>query len=210
MSSHVSEQIVNPCGSEQHPLEVRRRIVVGVSGASGAALGLACLDQLRALDVESCLVLTHGAELTIKQELGMDPDEFAAHADTVFDNANIGAAIASGTFKTDGMIVAPASMKTVAGIASGYSENLLLRAADVTLKERRPLVLMARESPLSAIHLDNMARLARIPGVVIMPPVLTFYNGPISIDDMVHHIACKALDVFGLEPENFRRWNPGQ
>lgn len=196
--------------SDQRPKPSCRRIVVGVSGASGAVLGLACLDQLRALDVESCLVLTHGAELTIKQELGMDPDEFATHADVVFDNANIGAAIASGTFKTDGMIVAPASMKTVAGIASGYSENLLLRAADVTLKERRPLVLMARESPLSAIHLDNMARLARIPGVVIMPPVLTFYNGPTSIDDMVHHIACKALDVFGLEPENFRRWNPGQ
>ncbi len=194
--------------SGQHPQSTRRRIVVGVSGASGAALGLACLDQLRALDVESCLVLTRGAELTIKQELGMEPDEFAAHADMVFDNANIGAAIASGTFKTDGMIVAPASMKTVAGIASGYSENLLLRAADVTLKERRPLVLMARESPLSAIHLDNMARLARIPGVVIMPPVMTFYNKPTAIDDMVHHIACKALDVFGLEPANFRRWNP--
>lgn len=184
----------------------RRRIVVGVSGASGAALGLACLDRLRDLDVESCLVLTHGAELTIAQELGMDVAEFAAHADVVFDNANIGAAIASGTFKTEGMIVAPASMKTVAGIASGYSENLLLRAADVTLKERRPLVLMARESPLSAIHLDNMARLARIPGVVIMPPVLTFYNGPATIDDMVHHMVCKALDVFGLEAEGFRRW----
>ena len=156
--------------------------------------------------MESCLTLTHGAELTISQELDMSVEEFCRHADTVFDNANIGAAIASGTFKTDGMIVAPASMKTVAGIASGYSDNLLLRAADVTLKERRPLVLMARESPLSAIHLDNMARLARIPGVVIMPPVLTFYNHPEAISDMVHHIVCKALGVFDLEPDGFRRW----
>lgn len=184
-----------------------RRIVVGVSGASGAALGLACLEELAKTEVESCLVLTHGAELTIRHELGMDVDEFTAHADRVFDNADIGAAIASGTFKTAGMIVAPCSMKTVAGIASGYSENLLLRAADVTLKERRPLVLMARESPLSAIHLDNMARLARVPGVVLMPPVLTFYNRPGSIEDMVHHIVCKALDVFGLECPDFKRWS---
>jgi len=184
-----------------------RRVVVGVSGASGAALGLACLDELAKTEVESCLVLTHGAELTIGQELGMSVEEFSAHADRTFDNANIGAAIASGTFKTDGMIVAPCSMKTVAGIASGYSENLLLRAADVTLKERRPLVLMARESPLNAIHLDNMARLARIPGVVLMPPVLTFYNRPDTIDDMVHHIVCKALDVFGIECAGFRRWS---
>lgn len=188
-------------------MDGRKRIVVGVSGASGAALGLACLDRLHDLDVESCLVLTHGAELTIEQELGMSVEEFSSHADTVFDNGNVGAAIASGTFRTAGMIVAPCSMKTVAGIASGYSENLLLRAADVTLKERRPLVLLARESPLSAIHLDNMARLARIPGVVVMPPVLTFYNRPEGIDDMVHHIVCKALDVFDLECPGFQRWS---
>lgn len=191
--------------------EGARRIVVGVSGASGAALGLACLMRLRELGVETCLVLTQGAELTIEQELGMAVEEFSAHAHTVFDNANVGAAIASGTFRTDGMIVIPASMKTVAGIAGGYSENLLLRAADVTLKERRPLVLVARESPLSPIHLDNMARLARIPGVTIMPPVLTFYNHPATLDDMVHHIVCKALDVFEMECAGFRRWcpNPG-
>lgn len=182
------------------------RIVVGVSGASGAALGLACLDGLRAAGVESALVLTRGAELTIEHELGMSAAEFAAHADTVYDNKNIGAAIASGTYPVDGMIVAPCSMKTLAGIASGYSDNLLLRAADVQMKEQRRLVLMVRETPFNPIHIDNMARLARVPGVMLMPPLLTFYNGPQTVEDMVHHIACKALGAFGIECEGFRRW----
>lgn len=183
-----------------------QRIVVGVSGASGAALGLAVLDALRAVGMESHLVLTRGAELTIEQELSMGVEEFCSHADVVHDNRNIGASIASGTFKTAGMIVSPCSMKTLGGIASGYSENLLLRAADVTMKERRPLVLMVRETPLNPIHIDNMQRLVRIPGVVLLPPLLTFYNGSQTVDQMVHHIACKALDVFGIEPEGFRRW----
>lgn len=186
-----------------------RRIVVGVSGASGAALGLTCLDCLRDTDVESHLVLTRGAELTIAQELGMSADEFAAHADVVHDNANIGASIASGTYPVDGMIVAPCSMKTLAGIANGFSENLLLRAADVQLKEQRRLVLMVRETPFSAIHVDNMARLARVPGVMLMPPLLTFYNGPQTVDDMVHHIAAKALAAFGVECAGYRRWCGG-
>ena len=183
-----------------------RRIIVGVSGASGAALGLECLDCLRKADVESALVLTHGAEITITQELDMTVDEFASHADVVYDNVNIGAAIASGTYPVDGMIVAPCSMKTLAGIASGYSDNLLLRAADVQMKEQRRLVLMARETPLSAIHIDNMQRVARVPGVMIMPPMITFYNGPTALDDMVHHMAAKALDAFGIECGDFRRW----
>lgn len=147
-----------------------RRIVVGVSGASGAALGLAVLDGLRAAGVESHLVLTRGAELTIEQELSIGVDGFCSHVDVVYNNRNIGAAIASGTFKTAGMIVSPCSMKTLAGVASGYSENLLLRAADVTMKERRPLVLMVRETPFNSIHVDNMQRLVRIPGVVLLPP----------------------------------------
>lgn len=184
----------------------QKRLVIGVSGASGAALGLACLDGLRSTGVESHLVFTHGAKLTVEQELGMTMDEFASHADVVYDNRNIGAAIASGTYKTLGMIVAPCSMKTLAGIACGYSENLLLRAADVTMKEQRPLVLMVRETPFSAIHVDNMARLARVPGVRLMPPMITCYNGAATVDDMVHHIACKALDVFGVECAGFRRW----
>ena len=128
-----------------------RRIVVGVSGASGAALGLECLKCLRQAGAESALVVTRGGEITIEQELGMTLDEFACYADVVYDNKNIGAAIASGTYPVDGMIVAPCSMKTLAGIASGYSENLLLRAADVQMKEQRRLVLMVRE--LSLIHI---------------------------------------------------------
>ena len=186
---------------------VPHRVVVGVSGASGSVLGLECLKCLKSAGIESHLVLTRGAQITIKQELGMEPEEYASFADVVYDNKNIGAAIASGTFKTMGMIVAPCSMKTLAGIASGYSENLLLRAADVQMKEQRPLVLMARETPLSPIHLDNMARLSRVPGVRIMPPMMTFYNGPEGLNDMVRHIAAKALDVFGVECDGFKRWS---
>lgn len=137
----------------------------------------------------------------------MTLDEFACHADVVYDNKNIGAAIASGTYPVDGMIVAPCSMKTLAGIASGYSENLLLRAADVQMKEQRRLVLMVRETPFSAIHVDNMARLARVPGVMLMPPMLTFYNGPATLDDAVHHIAAKALEAVGVSCANYKRWS---
>lgn len=185
----------------------RRRIVVGVSGASGAALGLACLKLLRNAGIESHLVMTRGAQMTIEQELDMDPGEFASFADVVYENQNIGSAIASGTFPVDGMIVAPCSMKTLAGIANGYSENLLLRAADVQMKEQRRLVLMVRETPFNAIHVDNMARISHIPGVMLMPPMMTFYNGPATSDDMVHHMACKAVAAFGIEPENYRRWS---
>ena len=135
-----------------------RRIVVGVSGASGAALGLECLKCLRQAGAESALVVTRGGEITIEQELGMTLDEFACYADVVYDNKNIGAAIASGTYPVDGMIVAPCSMKTLAGIASGYSENLLLRAADVQMKEQRRLVLMVRETPFSYAHVFPYSR----------------------------------------------------
>ena len=169
-----------------------RRIVVGVSGASGATLGLECLKCLRQAGAESALVVTRGGEITIEQELGMTLDEYATHADVVYDNKNIGAAIASGTYPVDGMIVAPCSMKTLAGIASGYSDNL---------------VLMVRETPFSAIHVDNMARLARVPGVMLMPPMLTFYNGPVTLDDAVHHIAAKALEAVGVSCANYKRWS---
>ena len=185
----------------------RKRIVVGVSGASGSLLGLECLKCMREAGAESHLVVSRGAEVTIKQELSMTLDEFMSYGDVVYDNRNIGASIASGTFPIDGMIVAPCSMKTLAGIASGYSENLLLRAADVQMKEQRRLVLMVRETPFSAIHVDNMARLARVPGVMLMPPMLTFYNGPATLDDAVHHIAAKALEAVGVSCANYKRWS---
>ncbi len=183
-----------------------KRVVVGVSGASGSLLGLECLKCLREAGAESHLVVSRGAEITINQELDMSFNEFCEHADVVYDNRNIGASIASGTFPVEGMIVAPCSMKTLAGIANGYSENLLLRAADVQMKEQRRLVLMARETPFSPIHIDNMQRLCRVPGVMIMPPMLTFYNGPSTLDDMVHHMACKALATFGIECAGYKRW----
>ena len=160
-----------------------RRIVVGVSGASGAALGLECLKCLRQAGAESALVVTRGGEITIEQELGMTLDEFATHADVVYDNKNIGAAIASGTYPVDGMIVAPCSMKTLAGIASGYSDNLLLRAADVQMKEQRRLVLMVRETPLHLAHLRNMVAVTEMGGIVC-PPLPAFYLRPQTVEDV--------------------------
>ena len=183
-----------------------KRIIVGVSGATGAQLGLECLKCLREAGAESALVLTRGAELTIEYEMDISAEEFASYADVVYDNRNVGAAIASGSYPVDGMIVAPCSMKTLAGIANGYSDNLLLRAADVQIKEQRRLVLMVRETPLSAIHVDNMATLARVPGVMLMPPMLTFYNGPQTVDDMVHHIVAKALGAVGVDCAGYKRW----
>ena len=183
-----------------------KRVIVGVSGATGAQLGLECLKCLRQAGAESALVLTRGAELTIEYEMDISAEEFASYADVVYDNRNVGAAIASGSYPVDGMIVAPCSMKTLAGIANGYSDNLLLRAADVQIKEQRRLVLMVRETPLSAIHVDNMATLARVPGVMLMPPMLTFYNGPQTVDDMVHHIVAKALGAVGVDCAGYKRW----
>ncbi|MCD8014771.1 MAG: UbiX family flavin prenyltransferase [Lachnospiraceae bacterium] len=153
-----------------------KRIVVGISGASGFPLAVCLLKELKKIpEVETHLVFTYGAELTAKQESGMDAVQIRALADVCYENSNIGAAIASGTFLTEGMIILPCSMKTVSGIAHGFSENLLLRAADVTIKERRNLVLAVREMPLSPIHLENMLTLSRLQNVYIMPPMVTYY-----------------------------------
>jgi 4-hydroxy-3-polyprenylbenzoate decarboxylase len=183
-----------------------KRLVVGMSGASGAMLAIELLKAMQDQpDWETHLVISRGAEETIRQETSYSVAEVAALAAQVYDNRNVGANIASGTFRTEGMVIVPCSMKTVAGVASGYSENLLLRAADVTIKERRNLVLLARESPLSPIHLRNMLYLSEH-GVSILPPMLTFYNRPDTIDDMVHHIIGKILNVFGIEHRHFKRW----
>lgn len=184
----------------------KKRIVVGMSGASGAVLGIELLQILKENpDYETHLVISGGAELTIAQETEYTGDEVKCLADKVHDIKNIGASIASGTFETAGMIIVPCSMKTVAGVVSGYSDNLLLRAADVTIKERRTLVVVARESPLSVIHLRNMLELART-GAVIMPPMVTYYNKPLSLQDMNHHIIGKILSKFGIEIPGFKRW----
>lgn len=184
---------------------MKQRIVVGISGASGAPLALALLKALRQANVETHVVVSRGGEMTLRQECGVGMEEIERLADVVYDNGNIGAAIASGSFRTAGMIVAPCSMKTVAGIHSGYSDNLLLRAADVALKERRKLVLVARETPLSTIHLRNLYELSQM-GAMILPPMLSFYHHPDSIDAAVNHVVGKILDSFALELPDFHRW----
>lgn len=184
----------------------KKRLVVGVSGASGSLLALDVLRELRRLGGwETHVVVSESALLTLRHELPDCEDELRSLADFCHANDRMCAPIASGSFKTAGMVVVPCSMKTLAGINSGYSENLLLRAADVTLKERRPLVLAVRETPLSPIHLRNMTELSAI-GAVIMPPMMTFYSRPESIQDMVRHFTGKILDCFGIEADCYRRW----
>ena len=185
---------------------MQKNIVVGVSGASGIPIAVSVLKTLKEHpDYRTLMVLTEGALLTLSYESDYTEEEFLALADETFDLHDVGASIASGTFQTEGMIIVPCSMKTVAGIATGYSDNLLLRAADVTLKERRPLVLVAREAPLNKIHLRNMTELSNA-GAIIIPPVLTYYNKPKTIQDMTDHIAGNALGVFGSVARSCNRW----
>lgn len=183
------------------------RIVVGISGASGTHLACRFVEALKAhADCEVHVVATDSARLTASYE---EPERFEAAlalADCVHDNASLGQAIASGTFRTCGMVVIPCSMKTVAGIASGFSDNLLLRAADVTLKEQRQLVLVARETPLNAIHLRNLGTLAAIPSVCLLPPMMTYYHKPKTIDDMEDQIIGKIFDRFGWDYPPLSRW----
>lgn len=184
----------------------KRRIVVGVSGASGSALAFRLLEELRLHgECEIHLVTSKSAERTMELESDRNIFELQCLADYTHDYDNVGASIASGTFPTEGMVIVPCSMKTLAGIAHGYSDNLLLRAADVTIKERRPLILIARETPLSRIHLNNMVTLAEY-GAVIMPPMMTHYNKPQSIADMEQHIVGKILHEFGMQASHFKRW----
>lgn len=186
----------------------KKRLIVGVSGASGSLLALDLLRQLRRLTHwETHVVITPCARHTLAHEIPDSPDCLDKLADFLYDPENIGAKIASGSFRTDGMVVVPCSMKTLAGIHSGYSDNLLLRAADVTIKENRPLVLSVRESPLSPIHLRNMHQLAEI-GVRILPPMLAFYSQPATVEEMIRQYTGKILDIFHEEPEDYKRW-PG-
>jgi len=184
----------------------KKRIIVGVSGASGMPVAVALLEALRLFpDWETHLILSRGAEQTLRCETDLAPDVVRTLADCSHDPEDTGAAVASGTFRTEGMVIVPCSMKSLAGIACGYADNLLLRAADVCLKERRLLALAVRETPLHAVHLANMERLARM-GVVIMPLMMSFYARPSCMEDMTRHMAGKILDVFGLALPGFRRW----
>jgi 4-hydroxy-3-polyprenylbenzoate decarboxylase len=181
------------------------RIVVGITGASGAIFGIRALQALNQLSIETHLILSRWARTTIATETGYEIEKVEALASSVYHHDNQAAAISSGSFKTDGMIIAPCSMKTLAAIRIGYSDGLICRAADVVLKERRKLVLLARESPFSEIHLENMLALTRM-GAVIFPPVPAFYNHPKTLDDAIHHIVGRLLDQFGLDTPDMARW----
>ena len=182
-----------------------KRLIIGMSGASGAPLTVELLRQLhdRCPEVETHLIVTKGGEMTLAQETGMALAEIQKLASICHSNSNIGAAPASGSFKSMGMIVAPCSMKTVAGVVSGYSDNLLLRAADVMMKERRKLVLVAREAPLSTVHLRNLYEASQL-GAVILPPMLTYYNGPQSLDDCTRHTVNRILSQFDLDEGSYQ------
>ena len=183
-----------------------QRLVVGISGASGVTYGVRVLDALRELGVESHLVVTRAALLTLSQETDLTPDDLTGRADVVHKLADVGATIASGSFRTLGMIVAPCSVRTMSEIATGVTSNLLTRAADVVLKERRPLVLMVRETPFHLGHLRTMTALTEM-GAIIAPPLPAFYARPSSIEDIVDQSVGRALDLFGLDWSAVRRWD---
>jgi 4-hydroxy-3-polyprenylbenzoate decarboxylase len=181
------------------------RLVVGISGASGVVYGLRALDACRELGVESHLVLSKSAALTLSQETEFSVAQVNEKADVVHRVGDVGAAIASGSYRTLGMIVAPCSVRTMSEIATGVTASLLTRAADVTLKERRPLVLMVRETPLHLGHLRTLTRLAEM-GAVIAPPLPAFYAKPQSIAEMVDQSVGRAFDLFGLSWRPVKRW----
>jgi 4-hydroxy-3-polyprenylbenzoate decarboxylase len=175
-----------------------RRLIIGMTGSTGAIFGVRMLEALKASDVESHLIISKWAQRTLEQVRGL--------ANVVHSPGDMGASISSGSFKTDGMVVMPCSVRTLGCIASGYGEHLVHRAADVVLKERRRLVLVVRETPLSEVHLENMLKLARM-GVSIVPPVPAFYNHPQTIDDIVHHIVARVLDQFDIPAPFAKRWD---
>jgi 4-hydroxy-3-polyprenylbenzoate decarboxylase len=181
------------------------RLIVGITGASGAIYGQTALKALRLIGVETHLVISRSAQITIAHELKIKVPELSALADVVHRVDDIGAAISSGSFTTMGMLVAPCSIRTLAEIASGVTSSLLTRAADVVLKERRRLVLMVRETPLHLGHLRSMTQVTEM-GAIVMPPVPAFYGCPVTIDDIVNHSVGRALDLFGLDNALAPRW----
>ena len=188
----------------------RQRLIIGVSGSSAPQLAWTTLRALRGHpDIETHLVISRGADKTIQLEMGAERSDFEALADVCYDPGDLGAAISSGSFHTIGMVVVPCSMKTLATIAAGASSDLLTRAADVCLKERRRLVLVARETPLNLIHIRNMETVT-LAGATVLPPVPAFYHQPETIDDLLRQTAGKVLDQFGISHQLFRRWDGEQ
>ncbi|WLI89159.1 UbiX family flavin prenyltransferase [Massilia sp. R2A-15] len=183
-----------------------RRLVIAITGATGAVYGVRLLQHLAATPgIETHLVISDAASLTLHQEVGMQRRDVEALAHVVHKNRDVGAAIASGSFQSDGMVVAPCSMKTLASVAHGLSDNLIARAADVVLKERRRLVLMVRETPFNLAHLRNMTAVTEMGGI-IFPPLPSFYHRPATIDEMVDHTVARVIDLFGIEHALAPRW----
>ncbi len=186
-----------------------RRIVVAISGASGAIYGIKALEMLRAVDdIESHLIMSSAGKMTVSVETDLTPADVEMLADHVHGSRDIAAPISSGSYKTAGMIVAPCSIKSLSAIANSYSADLIARAADVTLKERRPLVLLVRETPLHLGHLRLMER-ATESGALIYPPVPAYYNDPTSLDDVVTHTVGRALEHLGVAVDDLHRWHGG-
>ena len=186
--------------------ESSRRLIIGISGASGVIYGVRLLEALKPLPVETHLVMSRTAEVTLAYETKLKVAAVRELADVAHDVDDLAASISSGSFRTMGMIVAPCSMRSLGEIAHGISSNLLTRAADVVLKERRKLVLLVRETPLHAIHLRNMATLAEM-GAIIAPPVPAFYNRPETLDDVIDHTVGRSLDLFDLDSGKVKRWS---
>jgi 4-hydroxy-3-polyprenylbenzoate decarboxylase len=182
-----------------------KRIVVGISGASGVTYGVRLLGLLKKTDYETHLIISDAGRLNIKIETDFQPEEVEAMADYVYENKDMAAALASGSFLTDGMVVVPCTIKTLSGIANSYNENLLVRAADVTLKEKRKLVLVVRETPLHKGHLRLMT-LAADMGAHILPPIPSFYHQPKTIEDIIDQTIGKIFDYLGIEHDLFKRW----
>src|SRR5512143_3916924 len=181
------------------------RLVIGLTGSSGTIYGLRMLEVLKQCKVDVHLIMTEWAKKCLALETDYDFKHVRSLAEHYSDDSNMAASVSSGTYKTDGMIIIPCSMKTLSSIANGYEETLVARAAGVTMKESRKLVIVPRETPLTSIHLENMLKLARI-GVVILSAMPGFYNRPKSIDEIINHVIGKCLDQFGIEHNLFKRW----
>jgi 4-hydroxy-3-polyprenylbenzoate decarboxylase len=194
------------CAAENTTVDEPKRLIVGITGASGTIYGIRLLERLRRLDVETHLVLSRWGARTLLHETSYTVEQVQRLATESYTSTDQGAPISSGSFVTMGMIVLPCSVKTLAAVAHGYGESLIPRAADVVLKERRRLVLGVREAPLHEIHLENMLRLARM-GAIISPPVPAFYNHPPTIDALVDHTVTRMLDLFGLHTGDTPRWD---
>jgi len=186
--------------------DISRKIIVGISGSSGAIYGIKLLEILRKLSIESHLIISKSANLTITIETDFSLQTIKELADYSYNPSDIGACISSGSFRTDGMIVAPCSMKTLSAIANGYEDNLIARAAGVVMKEQKKLVLMVRESPLHTIHLENMLKLSKA-GVAISPPIPAFYNRLDTIDEIILHSLARVLDLFDIDASLIKRWD---